>query len=90
MTISLHVFFSDRNGSKKETSVIISNAQLAENIGCSETTSDRVMKSLKDIDCYLLIAPSNGVNVWCGACGDDFLTDSTVVIIPPPFLATSS
>lgn len=47
--ISLHVYFSDRNGSKKETSVIISNEQLADNIGCHISTSDRIMKTLKEI-----------------------------------------
>ena len=44
-------------------------------------TVKRVLKALEDIDCYLLIAPSNGINVWCGACGDDFHTDSVLSII---------
>jgi len=34
-------------------------------------TVHRVIKALKNIDCWLLIAPSNGINVWCGACGDE-------------------
>ena len=41
----------------------------------------RVAKALKNIDCWLLIAPSNGINVWCGACGDDFLTNSVLLIL---------
>ena len=44
-------------------------------------TVKRVLKALKGLDCYLLIAPSNGINVWCGACGDDFHTDSVLSII---------
>ncbi|MFX1278773.1 MAG: HgcAB-like fusion protein [Promethearchaeota archaeon] len=44
-------------------------------------TVKRVIKALKGIDCYLLISPSKGINVWCGACGDDFNTDSVISII---------
>jgi NAD-dependent dihydropyrimidine dehydrogenase PreA subunit len=44
-------------------------------------TVHRVLKELQGIDCYLLIAPSKGINVWCGACGDDFNTDSVVSIL---------
>jgi NAD-dependent dihydropyrimidine dehydrogenase PreA subunit len=44
-------------------------------------TVHRVLKELRGIDCYLLIAPSKGINVWCGACGDDFNTDSVVTIL---------
>ncbi|MHA1843283.1 MAG: HgcAB-like fusion protein [Promethearchaeota archaeon] len=44
-------------------------------------TVHRVLKNLKNLDCYLLIAPSNGINVWCGACGDDFNTDSVLSIL---------
>jgi NAD-dependent dihydropyrimidine dehydrogenase PreA subunit len=44
-------------------------------------TVHRVLKELQGIDCFLLIAPSKGINVWCGACGDDFNTDSAVSIL---------
>jgi NAD-dependent dihydropyrimidine dehydrogenase PreA subunit len=44
-------------------------------------TVKRVLNAIKDLDCYLLIAPSKGINVWCGACGDDFRTDSVLSII---------
>lgn len=44
-------------------------------------TVKRLLKKLKGLDCYLLIAPSNGINVWCGACGGDFTTDSVISII---------
>jgi NAD-dependent dihydropyrimidine dehydrogenase PreA subunit len=44
-------------------------------------TVHRVLRELQGIDCYLLIAPSKGINVWCGACGGDFNTDSVVSIL---------
>lgn len=44
-------------------------------------TVKRVLKAIKNLDCYLLIAPSKGINVWCGACGDDFRTDSVLSIL---------
>jgi NAD-dependent dihydropyrimidine dehydrogenase PreA subunit len=44
-------------------------------------TVKRVLKAIKNLDCYLLVAPSRGINVWCGACGDDFNTDSVLSII---------
>jgi len=44
-------------------------------------TVKRVLKAVNHLDCYLLIAPSNGINVWCGACGDDFNTDSVISIL---------
>ncbi|MFX1478853.1 MAG: HgcAB-like fusion protein [Promethearchaeota archaeon] len=44
-------------------------------------TVKRVLKAIKNLDCYLLIAPSKGINVWCGACGDDFSTESVLSII---------
>jgi ferredoxin len=44
-------------------------------------TVHRVLKEIQGLDCYLLIAPSKGINVWCGACGDDFNTDSVVSIL---------
>jgi NAD-dependent dihydropyrimidine dehydrogenase PreA subunit len=44
-------------------------------------TVHRVLKEIKGLDCYLLVAPSKGINVWCGACGDDFNTDSVVSIL---------
>ena len=24
------------------------------------------------LDCYLLVAPSKGINVWCASCGGEF------------------
>lgn len=47
--ISLHVFFSDQKGSNRELSVMISDEQLADNIGCSVSSAERAMKKLKQI-----------------------------------------
>jgi NAD-dependent dihydropyrimidine dehydrogenase PreA subunit len=44
-------------------------------------TVKRVLKAIKNLDCFLLVAPSQGINVWCGACGDDFNTASVLSII---------
>ena len=44
-------------------------------------TIKRLLKELRGLDCYVLIAPSNGINVWCGACGGDFTTDSVISIV---------
>jgi len=44
-------------------------------------TVNRVLNAIRGLDCYLLIAPSKGINVWCGASGDDFNTDSVVAIL---------
>ncbi|MBD3412892.1 MAG: copper oxidase [Candidatus Aminicenantes bacterium] len=32
-------------------------------------TVERVKRALKGMDCYLLVANSRGINVWCGAAG---------------------
>jgi len=34
-----------------------------------QLTVERVKRALKGLDCYLLIANSRGINVWCGATG---------------------
>lgn len=41
----------------------------------------RVEKSLKNEDCYLLVVPTNGINVWCGACGGDLNTHSVITAV---------
>jgi len=46
-----------------------------------DLTVRRVRKALKDFDCYLLVAPAKGINVWCGAGGGHFNADSIVSII---------
>lgn len=44
-------------------------------------TVRRVEKSLKNLDCYLLVAPTNGINVWCASCGTEMNTHSIITAI---------
>ena len=41
-------------------------------------TVRRLLRRLKGIDAWLLVADSKGVNVWCAAGGDEFNTHSVV------------
>ena len=41
-------------------------------------TVARVLRSLKELNVWLLVANSNGINVWCGASGGTF-TDHQVI-----------
>ena len=41
----------------------------------------RVEKALKGENAFLLVAPSNGINVWCGACGGELNTHSATTVI---------
>ena len=34
-----------------------------------DLTVRRVLEALEGMDCYLLVAPSKGINVWCAAGG---------------------
>jgi NAD-dependent dihydropyrimidine dehydrogenase PreA subunit len=38
----------------------------------------RVEEALNGLDCYLLVVPAGGINVWCGACGGSFTVDSVI------------
>lgn len=44
-------------------------------------TVRRVMRALKGIDAYLLVANSRGINVWCAAAGGHFTSDEVVSVI---------
>jgi len=44
-------------------------------------TVRRVSKYLKGQDCYLLVAPSKGINVWCAASAGDFNAHSVISVI---------
>lgn len=44
-------------------------------------TVHRVSKHLKKLNCYLLIAPSKGINVWCAADGGFFNAHSLISVI---------
>ena len=41
-----------------------------------DLTVKRVSKHLKKMDCYLLVAQSNGVNVWCASAAEAFTARS--------------
>jgi ubiquinone/menaquinone biosynthesis C-methylase UbiE/NAD-dependent dihydropyrimidine dehydrogenase PreA subunit len=44
-------------------------------------TVRRVEKALKDEDVFLLVAPANGINVWCGSCGGDLNTHAVITAV---------
>ncbi|MCJ7656935.1 MAG: copper oxidase, partial [Candidatus Atribacteria bacterium] len=44
-------------------------------------TVERVKRALRGIDCYLLIANSKGINVWCAATGGHFTNHNVVSIL---------
>ena len=44
-------------------------------------TVERVKKSLKGVDAYLLVANSKGYNVWCGATGGHFTNHSVISVL---------
>ncbi|MFQ6084219.1 MAG: HgcAB-like fusion protein [Candidatus Aminicenantia bacterium] len=45
-----------------------------------DLTVKRVSKYLKNLDCYLLIAPSKGINVWCASTGG-FLNAHSIISV---------
>jgi NAD-dependent dihydropyrimidine dehydrogenase PreA subunit len=46
-----------------------------------DLTVKRVAKYLKQMDCYLLVAQSGGVNVWCAAAAEAFTEHSVISVI---------
>jgi NAD-dependent dihydropyrimidine dehydrogenase PreA subunit len=46
-----------------------------------DLTVRRVIKALRGVDCYLLVAPSKGINVWCAAGGGLFSAHSVSSVI---------
>jgi NAD-dependent dihydropyrimidine dehydrogenase PreA subunit len=46
-----------------------------------ELTVRRVARALVNVDCYVLVAPAGGINVWCAAGDGHFSIDSIVSII---------
>jgi len=44
-------------------------------------TVERVKKALRGINCYLLVANSKGINVWCAATGGHFTNHSVISIL---------
>ena len=47
----------------------------------SSLTVRRLSKYLKNEDCFLLVAPAGGINVWCGSVGGHFTIESIISII---------
>lgn len=47
----------------------------------SSLTVRRLSKALKNENCYLLVAPAGGINVWCGSVGGHFTIESIISII---------
>jgi len=46
-----------------------------------DLTVRRVIKALDGMDCYLLVAPSHGINVWCAAGGGMFNAHSVTSVV---------
>ena len=46
-----------------------------------DLTVRRVIKALEGMDCYLLVAPSHGINVWCAAGGGMFSAHSVTSVV---------
>lgn len=44
-------------------------------------TVQRVKRSLRGMDAYLLVANSRGINVWCGAAGGHFTNHSVISVL---------
>jgi NAD-dependent dihydropyrimidine dehydrogenase PreA subunit len=46
-----------------------------------DLTVRRVIRALAGMDCYLLVAPSKGINVWCAAGGGMFNAHSVTSVV---------
>ena len=46
-----------------------------------DLTVRRVMKALEGLDCYLLVAQSHGINVWCASGGGKFNAHSVISVL---------
>lgn len=44
-------------------------------------TVEKVKRVLKTMDCYLLVAGSRGINVWCASAGGHFTNHSVISIL---------
>jgi NAD-dependent dihydropyrimidine dehydrogenase PreA subunit len=47
----------------------------------SSLTLRRLTRALRNESCYLLVAPAEGINVWCGSVGGHFTIESIISII---------
>jgi NAD-dependent dihydropyrimidine dehydrogenase PreA subunit len=46
-----------------------------------DLTVRRVVRALRGLDAYLLVAPTKGINVWCGAAGGYFTAHQVISIL---------
>lgn len=46
-----------------------------------DLTVRRVCRALYGVDCYLLVAPAGGIDVWCASGGGRFTVDSIISIL---------
>ncbi len=46
-----------------------------------DLTVKRLARYLKNLDCYLLVAPTGGINVWCAAKGGNFTAHSIISVV---------
>jgi CO dehydrogenase/acetyl-CoA synthase gamma subunit (corrinoid Fe-S protein) len=46
-----------------------------------DLTVRRVLRALRGLDAYLLIAPTKGINVWCGAAGGYFTAHQVISVL---------
>ena len=46
-----------------------------------DLTVRRVMRALRGVDAWVVVAPSNGINVWCAAAGGHFATHHVVTAL---------
>ncbi len=46
-----------------------------------DLTVKRLVRYLRDLDCYLLVAPTKGINVWCAAKGGNFTAHSVISVV---------
>ena len=46
--------------------------------GNYDLTVRRVVRALRDLDAWLVVAPSDGINVWCAAAGGHLTTHQIV------------
>jgi NAD-dependent dihydropyrimidine dehydrogenase PreA subunit len=46
-----------------------------------DLTVRRVLRALRGLDAYLLVAPTKGINVWCGAAGGYFTAHQVISIL---------
>jgi NAD-dependent dihydropyrimidine dehydrogenase PreA subunit len=52
-----------------------------------DLTVRRVIRALRGLDCWLLVAPTHGINVWCASRGGFFTAHSIIAVVKTSRLA---